>query len=531
MRQFQYLGRSPVYSTGGMAATSHPLATQTAIAILQNGGNALDAAVAASAVQCVVEPGSTGIGGDCFCLYAPQGRADQIIAYNGSGRAPQAATPEWFAAQGMTAIQRHSPHAVTVPGAVDAWCQLVQDHGTLALSEILAPAITYAREGYPLADRARFDFGLQQRVLQANGTLAQTFLVDGALPQVGTRLRQPLLAHTLAAIAQNGRAGFYGGPIAAEMVEYLRHAGGLHTLEDFEATQGEYVVPISGEFRDYTVHQCPPNSQGVIALLLLNIMASLEREADLLSPQRVHQEIEAGRLAYQDRFCYLSDPAYTDIPLDGLLSADHAAKLRTVIDPTRALDPLPRFTAPSHRDTVYITVVDRDRNACSLINSLFDDFGSGLMTPQSGVVFHSRGMSFSLDSQHPNCIAPGKRPMHTIIPGMVSHKGKVVLSYGVMGGHYQAFGHMQFLCRLLDYGYNIQAAQDLPRFFPEPLTGDVEVEDRLSAQTKTQLIAMGHRLVPPPKPIGGSQAIWIDWTAGVLIGGSDPRKDGCAIGY
>ncbi len=531
MRNFQYPGRSPVHSTEGMAATSHPLATQTAIAMLRKGGNALDAAVAAAAVQCVVEPGSTGIGGDCFCLYAPAGVTDKMIGYNGSGRAPKAATTDWFAEQGITEIERQSPHAITIPGAVDAWCQLVNDYGRLALGDILAPAITYAREGYPLSARVRFDFAAQYSLLQTNPMLAKTFLVGGKLPPIATRLYQPLLAHTLEAIAQKGRAGFYRGAVAEDMLTYLRSQGGLHTPEDFETAHGEYVAPISNQFRRYNIHQCPPNSQGVIALLLLNIMAGFGLEQDVLSTQRIHQEIEAGRLAYQDRYFYVSDPAQTDVPLEWLLSAEHAAELRATIDPTRAIQDLPRFTAPRQRDTVYIAVVDRDRNVCSLINSLFDEFGSGLMAPKSGVVFHNRGMSFSLDPQHPNCIAPGKRPLHTIIPGMVSHNGKVVLSYGVMGGHYQPFGHLQFLTRFFDYGCDIQAAQDLPRFFPDPITGAVEVEERLSKQTQQQLIAMGHLLVPPPKPIGGSQAIWIDWEEGVLSGGSDPRKDGCAIGY
>ena len=355
--------------------------------------------------------------------------------------------------------------------------------------------------------------------------------MDGKLPPVGTRLRQPLLAQTLEAIAHNNRSGFYRGPIAEEMVNDLRSKGGLHTLEDFEMACGEYVTPIAGPFRDYTIHQCPPNGQGIIALLLLNIMAEFELQNDVLAPQRIHQEIEAGRLAYHDRFLYLSDPTHAYIPMDWMLSANHAAELGAAIDPSCALKEIPRFSVPQHRDTVYITVVDRDRNACSLINSLFDEFGSGLMTPKSGVVFHNRGMSFSLDPNHPNCIAPGKRPMHTIIPGMVSNNGQVVLSYGVMGGHYQPFGHMQFLTRLFDYGYDIQSAQDLPRFFPDPETGAVEVESGISEHTKQQLIAMGHSLVPPTKPIGGSQAIWIDWTEEVLRGGSDPRKDGCAIGY
>ena len=513
-----------------MAATSNPLSTLVAIDVLKGGGNAMDAAIAACATQCVVEPESTGIGGDCFCLYAPGG-SDRITAFNGSGRAPMAATPEWFAEQGITAIERQSPHAVTIPSAVDGWDRLLSAHGTKDLGELLQPAIRYARAGYPVASRVSIDFASQIDIIRDDKNLSSVFLKGGKTPAAGSLHRQPELANTLEAIARNGRDAFYTGEIAENIVTYLRSKGGLHTLEDFASVEGIFVDPISTDYRGYTVHQCPPNGQGVIALLLLNIMGGIEVGDDPLSPERMHLEIEAGRLAYHDRAAYLADPAQTDIPVDWLLSREHADALRKEISAAKAMTKLPDILRPEHKDTVYITVVDKDRNACSFINTLYFNFGSGLMAPETGVVLHNRGMSFSLDPGHPNCIAPGKRPMHTIIPGMVSKGGKAVMSYGVMGGEYQAYGHMQFLSRMFDFGLDIQEAQDLPRVFPDPQSGEVQAESGLPEAVADALRAKGHTLVAPAKPIGGSQAIWIDWDEGVLTGGSDPRKDGCALGY
>jgi len=291
------------------------------------------------------------------------------------------------------------------------------------------------------------------------------------------------------------------------------------------------VEPISTEFRGYQVWQCPPNGQGVIALQLLNIASGFDTSLDPLSAERLHLEIEAGRLAYQDRSFYVADPTQADVPVDAMLSAEHADTLRAAIDPERAMTDLPQPTLPNNKSTVYITVVDKDRNACSFINTLFHNFGAALMAPKSGVVFTNRAQGFVIEPGHPNCIAPGKRPMHTIIPGMVTKGGQTVMSYGVMGGHYQAYGHMHFLTRFLDYGMDIQEAQDAPRIFPEPGEAGVQMEGTVPADVVAKLEAMGHKRTAPPKPIGGSQAIWIDHERGILTGGSDPRKDGCAIGY
>ena len=529
MRNFELPGRSPVMATNGMAATSHALATETAVSILRQGGNAMDAAIAACAVQCVVEPGSTGVGGDCFALYAAAGSPD-IIAFNGSGRAPAAATPERFAELGMDRIPQQSPHAVTIPGAVDAWTQLHRDHGRLDFADLLQPAIGFAENGYPVTPRTQRDWAEQSELLAADPNTRAVFLPGGQAPAVGDIHDQTALAGTLRRIAEQGRAGFYEGPVAEDIVRYLEGLGGLHTLADFAAAAGEYVTPISSDFRDYRVSECPPNGQGIIALLILNILQGFDIDPDPLSPARIHLEIEATRMAYGHRDALLADPAQAEVPVRELLSEEHAAKLRRQIDPQRAQAFSPSILPRVNADTVYLCVVDRDGNAASFINSIFHPYGSGLLAPESGVLLHCRGQSFELDADHPNAIAPGKRPMHTIIPGMLSQGGRVRMPFGVMGGHYQALGHAQFLTRLIDYGCDVQEAMDLPRFFPGSPTS-VEVEGAVPARTVEALRGMGHNIVPPARPIGGSQAIRIDHERGVLIGGSDPRKDGCALGY
>jgi gamma-glutamyltranspeptidase/glutathione hydrolase len=512
-----------------MACTSHPLSSQTAIDILKDGGNALDAAVAACAVQCVVEPQATGIGGDCFCLYWPAG-AERPIAYNGSGRAPAAATAELYASQGIGAIARTSPHAVTIPGAVEAWDRLVADHGRKSLNELLLPAIAYARDGYPLAPRVRFDFEKQIEMLRGSPAASRIFLRDGAVPPTGAVQRQPELAATLAAIGERGREAFYLGEIAAGMTATLAALGGFHTEEDFAAHRGEYVEPVSSEFRGYRIWECPPNGQGVIALLLLNMLSEAPLWSGPLDPERVHLEIEAARLAYRARDLHLADPAFASVPVSELLSLAYARQLLASIDPAKARPPAPEPALP-RSSTVTITIVDEERNACSFINSLFTPFGSGIMTEKSGIMMNNRAQGFSLDAASPNCIAPGKRPLHTIIPGLASKDARPVMPFGVMGAAYQAFGHAQFLTRLLDYGLDIQDAMDCPRFFPDPETGKVEAESGIPAGTLAALRARGHDTIAASRPIGGAQAIWIDWVEGVLTGGSDPRKDGCAIGY
>ncbi len=535
MRNFQLPGRSPIYAANGMAATSHPLATGTAIQILTRGGNAMDAAVAACAVQGVVEPQSTGIGGDCFALYARGGQGP-VVAYNGSGRAPLAATAGWYKAQGIDRIDARSAHAVTIPGAVDAWARLADDFGSMGLDELLRPAIRFARDGYPVYPRVAFDWQRNRDTLSGDRTTAALYLPGGIPPAAGDMHAQPLLAKTLSRIAESGRDGFYRGAVAEDMVTYLQGIGGLHTLDDFENAFGEYVDPISTQYRGHEVFECPPNGQGLAALIMLNMLSSFNPAGgDPLSADRLHLEIEAARLAYRERDRYITDPDAEDVPVAELLSDEHTRRLRAFISRETAMQHLPRIDLPeanfaSHGDTVYLCVVDGDNNAVSMINSIYTSFGSGLTEPASGVLLQNRGVSFSLDPEHVNCISPGKRPLHTIIPGMLAKQGKVVMPFGVMGGQYQAAGHVYLLRNLLDFGLDIQEAIDLARVFPLP-EGDVEVEDGIPERVRDELSRRGHRLIRPEAPIGGGQAIWIDYERGVLIGGSDPRKDGCALGY
>ncbi|MDH3661840.1 MAG: gamma-glutamyltransferase [Alphaproteobacteria bacterium] len=529
MRDLERPGRSPVHAAHGMACTSHPLSTQTAIDVLKSGGNAMDAAVAACAVQCVVEPGSTGIGGDCFCIYAREGSSD-LVAFNGSGKAPAAASVDWYRQNGFYEIERNTPHSVTVPGAVDAWETLIRDHGRRSLGELLQPAIGYAQGGYPISSRVHTDFATAEALLSKDETASRIFLPDGRVPEIGQMHRQPELARTLEQIAENGRDAFYSGEVMEDILAYLQSRGGLHIEEDFSNVRGDYVQPISTAFRGYRVHECPPNGQGVIALLLLNIMSEIEAGDHPINLERIHQEIEACRLAYRARNLYVGDPVFSDIPVDGLLSQAYATQLREKIDPMRANEK-PEPGMPIHEETVYITVVDKDRNACSFINTLFSGFGSGLVAPKSGVVLHNRGCGFDLDPESPNRIEGKKRPLHTIIPGMITKDERTVMSFGVMGGQYQSMGHMQFLTAFFDYCMDIQEAMDRPRFMVQPFEGSVEMEGAVPEDIRAELRRRGHRLVAPSKPIGGSQAIWIDWDEGVLTGGSDPRKDGAAMGY
>ena len=528
MRDFQLPGRSPIRVTEAAAATSHPLATLTAIEIMRQGGNAIDAAVAAAAVLAVVEPQSTGIGGDCFVLYAPRG-GPEVIAFNGSGCSPRAATYEWYSEHGFSEFPKYGPHTVTIPGAIDAWARIVADHGTRELGALLQPAIGFAEDGYVVMDRVAFDWDLTAERLAGDPQAARIFLPQGRAPRPGERHRQPELAATLRAVAAAGRDGFYKGAIAEDMVGHLKALGGLHDLEDFAKAAGEYVRPVSTSYRGTDIYQMPPNNQGLTALIMLNILSGFELAGrDPMGADRLHLEIEAGRLAYRDRNALIADPAHVDVPVARILSAAHAGDLRSLIDPDRAMVKLPP-SAMQRSETVYLSVVDRDRNAVSFINSIYHSFGSTLVAPRSGVVLQNRGASFRLDPSHPNVIAPAKRPMHTIMPGMAMRAGRALMPFGVMGGDYQPFGHVHLLTNILDYAMDPQSALDSARVFYD--AGAVEAERGIPAGAIAGLLAKGHRIVIPAEPHGGGQAILIDWEAGTLTAGSDPRKDGCALGW
>jgi len=528
MRNFDMPGRSAAYGSNGMAATSHPRATLAALDILRAGGNAVDAAVAAIAVHSVVEPAMTGIGGDCFALYAPAG--GDMVAYNGSGRACGGATTQWYLENGITEIAPDSAHAVTVPGAVEAWSRLVQDHGTKEFGDLLTTAIELAETGYPIQPRVAYDWARFEAKLNANEPIRRKFLNDGRLFKAGDIFRQPELAATLRAIASQGADGFYKGPVAAAMVATLNQFGGLHTLDDFAAVQGEYGSPISTTYRGYEVLECPPNGQGFIALIMLNILEGFDLAGlDPSGSQRLHLEIEAGRLGFMRRDRFFGGHDQSAEHLESYLAKDYADRQRALIGTGRAMSPSEVSALPAQSDTVYLTVVDRDANAVSFINSLFRPFGSGLLCDKTGVMFHDRGSLFVVDENSGNTIEPGKRPYHTILPGMLAQNGRAVMPFGVMGGQYQPFGHAHLLTNILDYGFDVQQALDHPRVFYQDDT--VLAESGISAEAVAGLEALGHVVTPALAPHGGGQAIWIDWDRGVFIGGSDPRKDGCALGY
>lgn len=529
MRDLHFPGRSPVHAVNGLCATSQPLAAEAAISILRAGGNAVDAAIAASAALCVIEPYNTGIGGDCFVLLSKKG-GEEVIGLNGSGRAPAALSLEKLKAQGVESIALNSVHAVTVPGAVDAWARLLDDHGTMDLAEVLAPAIRFAEEGFAVAPRIAMEWQFLEGHLAHDSDAVTQLLRDGKGPEAGDKFHFPVLAETLKRIARDGRKGFYEGPVAEDMVRKLQAKGGFHTLEDFAANAPSYVTPIKTSYQGHEIHEIPPNGQGITALLMLNILARQDMASlDPYGAARFHFEMEAARLAYDARDRHVADPDFAPVPVEKLLSDKMADELSARIDPDKRIGNLSGLRDPLNRDTVYLTVVDRDLNAVSFINSLFFGFGSGILAPGSGVVFQNRGSGFVMEEGHPNCIAGGKRPLHTIIPAMMTHEGKTVMPFGVMGGAYQACGHAHVVMDVLDYGKDVQEALDSPRAFPGAEA--LDVERGLSGEAKAGLEARGHKLQETFLPHGGGQAIFIDHARGTMMGGSDPRKDGAAVGY
>ncbi|MVS98956.1 gamma-glutamyltransferase [Devosia marina] len=520
-------GRSAALGENGMAATSHPLATMAAIDILRAGGNAMDAALAAVAVQCVVEPAMTGIGGDCFAIVASAGKAP--TAFNGSGRAPRRISAEQLRAQGMTQIDAGSPHAVTVPGAVDAWCHLSEAYGSMGLDRLLQPAINLAEKGYRVTGRVALDWARYKSTVAADADAAGCYLQDGTPPRTGDIFTHPQLAETLRRVAKEGRTGFYEGPVAEEVVSRLNAMGGTHELADFADHGGNFVEPIAAKFRGYDVLECPPNGQGLAALVMLRILDGFDLSDGAISEaDRVHLLAEASNAAYTLRDLLISDPATMPMPVDDILSDGFIEGLRSRIALDRVQPPA-IWSEAMHRDTVYLTVVDKDRNVVSLINSLFNAFGSGILAPNSGVLLQNRGSGFSLVEGHPNELAPDKRPLHTIIPALVMKDGRPLVPFGVMGGQFQPVGHAHFLSHMFDRGYDPQRANEVPRSFA--FNGTLTLEAGFGDAVRADLERRGHQVAWASDPIGGCQAIYIDHQRGLLIGGSDHRKDGLALGY
>ncbi|MCB1883429.1 MAG: gamma-glutamyltransferase family protein [Geminicoccaceae bacterium] len=528
MRDFQLPGRSAAYGAQGMAATSHPEATRTALAVLEGGGNAVDAAVAASALLGVVEPAMTGFGGDLFCLVGEAG--GEVTALASAGWAPEGASVDACRALGIEEIAQGSPHAVTVPGYVAGIEALLGRHGSRTLDELLRPAIRAAEEGFVVTPRVACDWATAEAHLNANAAARAAYLPGGRAPREGERHELPALARTLRRIAGLGGRDVYAGGIAEAMLETLRGLGGVHTAADFADFRPRWETPIRGRFRGFEIVECPPPGQGVVALLMMQVLDALDLDGlDPSGAERYHLEAEATRIAFALRDRHLADPDHAALPLARILSPAFAAECAGMIDPGRAAAKVdPPLLAP-HPDTVYLTVVDRDRTVCSFICSLFDGFGSGLACPETGILFHSRGKAFRLDPGHPNTLVPRKRPMHTIIPGLALKDGEPSIGFGVMGAHYQPVGQAHVLTNMLVYGMDPQAALDHPRAMGYP--DGLQVERGVRPGVVEALAGMGHAVRPADGPLGGGQVIRIDRANGVLVGGTDPRKDGVALGH
>ena len=485
----------------------------------------MDAAIAGAVLLGFCEPQMTGLGGDCFVLFSPAG-SDDIKALNGSGHAPRQACADTLREQGHQTVPVASAHAVSVPGAVGAFCQLSQDWGALGLERVLAPAIHYAEAGVPVAPRVALDWHKDQSRLQSNGL--KFFLPAGSAPEAGQMFRAPGQAEVLRRIAKNGAKAFYEGEVADDMLHTLQEMGGVHQADDFTSEKPDYTTPISGDYKGTELVEHPPNTQGATAILMLNMLSHFDLSGlDPFGPKRTHIETEIAKLAYNARNRFIADPRYMGSE-DYLTDPKTATALAALVNPSSVIQSVDQITEKVHKDTIYITVVDKDRMAVSLIYSIFNGFGSGIASEKFGILFQNRGAGFNLTPGHPNELGGGKRPMHTIIPGMLRQNKRVTMPFGVMGGQYQSNGHTRFVSNIVDFGMDPQSAIDGPRSFFE--NGALNLETGYDQKTAADLTALGHNVVWADAAIGGAQAINCH-ASGVLEGASDPRKDGCALGY
>ncbi len=533
--------RSVVLARNGIIATSQPLASAAGLAVLQQGGNAIDAAVTAAAVLSVVEPTMNGIGGDLFALvYDPKTKS--VRALNASGRAPAAATVEEFKRRNLQSIPYRGELSVSVPGVVDGWHELLSKHGTITLERALQPAIRYARDGYAVSEIIAYQWKDQESTLSRDPAAAATFLVDGKAPHTGDVFKNTKLAASLEQIAKGGRDAFYRGTLAKAIADDMQRRKGLLTAADLAAHKSDWTEPIATNYRGYDVLEFGPNTQGVVALEMLNILEGFDLKAlGHNSAAYLHLLVEAKKIAFADRDAWLADPATT--PPDALkkmLSKQYAAERRKEIDRERAArdykplsiggaSPAGEDRPIAHGDTIYLTAADKDGNVVSLIQSIYEAFGAGIVAGDTGITLHNRGSLFSLRDGHPNLLAPGKRPFHTLVPAMVMKDGRPWLSFGVMGGDMQPQGHVQVLLNLIEFGMNVQEAGEAPRF--RHSAQNLMIESAISPEARFGLDARGHRLTSAVGSFGGFQGILFDHRTGVMMGGSDPRKDGLAIGW
>jgi len=535
--------RSPVVALNGIVATSQPLASQVGLEVLKAGGNAIDAAIAANAMLGVVEPSNCGIGGDLFAVIW-DAKTRKLYGLNGSGRSPYAMSAEVLNERGLDSIPSRGPLAWSVPGCVDGWDQLLKRFGTKSLRELLAPAIGYAEQGFPVSEIISADWVEDEAMIRERPSMAATYLVDGRAPRPAEVFKNPALAATYRLLAKGGRDTFYRGEIARRIVAYSEKVGGLFAMRDFEEHSSTWVEPVSATYRGYAVWELPPNGQGIAVLEMLNLLEGYDlKSLGHNSAEYLHLLIEAKKLAFADRARYYADPEMAQVPVARLISKEYAERQRARIDMNHAAAVVPAgdpFTVGGG-DTIYLTVVDKHRNAISLIQSIFSGWGSGEVPDNMGFALQNRGRSFSLNPEHPNFVQPHKRPFHTIIPAFVTKDGKPFFSFGVMGGDQQPQGHVQVLCNLLDFGMNVQEAGDAARFShsgsQDPTGGEmteggqVALESGIGAEVRRALAAKGHNIVRQTGGFGGYQGILIDPETGVLHGATEARKDGCAVGY
>ncbi len=537
-----HASRSEVIAPHGMAATSQPLATQVALDVLKAGGSAVDAAIAANAALGLMEPTGCGIGGDLFAIVW-DAEKQELAGLNASGRAPALMTIDYFREQGMDAIPPLGPLPVSVPGTVDGWFELHGRYGRLPMAEILAPAIRYAREGFPVSEVIAYYLASNRPYVEKYPGFAETYMPDGDTPGKGETFRNPRLAKTYEMIAEGGRDVFYKGKIAKVIDAFMKEQGGLLRYEDLANHRSEWVDPVSTNYRGWDVYELPPSGQGIAALQILNILEAYDIGAmGFGSAEYIHLFVEAKKLAYEDRARYYADMDFADVPVDKLISKDYAAERRELISMKQAAKSLPAGDAKLEEgDTIYLTVADRDGNMVSLIQSNFRGLGSGMIPTDLGFMLQDRAELFSLDPDHGNALEPGKRPFHTIIPAFVMKDGEPLMSLGVMGGSMQPQGHVQIIVNMVDFGMNLQEAGDAARVrhggssqpTGERMTdgGTVYLERGFSDRARKALEALGHKLGDSDGSFGGYQAILRDSEQGVYYGASEVRKDGQAAGY
>ena len=535
--------RSEILAKNGMAATSQPLATQAALRILQQGGSAMDAAIAANAVLGLVEPASCGIGGDIFAIVW-DAKTEKLYGFNGSGRSPKSLSIDYFMDRGMKEIPLFGPLSISTPGTVDGWFMMHEKFGKLPMSDILAPAIQYGREGFPVTEVIAYEMATNYQNKVDFPGFAETYLRNGRPPQKGEVFINADLANTYETIAKEGRDAFYKGSIARTIADYMKKHGGFLSYEDLAEHSGEWVEPLSTNYRGYDVWELPPNGQGTAALQMLNILEGYDlKSMGFGSAEYLHVLTEAKKLAYEDRAKFYADPDFSKLPIEELLSKEYAAERSQLINPTQAARTYPAGDLEIETgNTTYLTVADKDGNMVSLIQSIYFEYASGMVPNGLGFVLQNRGQMFNVqDRGHANALEPGKRPFHTIIPAFITKDGKPWVSFGLMGGAVQPQGHAQIVVNLIDFGMNLQEAGDAPRMrhvgSSQPTGskmtngGTLNLESGLSYKTIRELRKMGHRIGTGVGIYGGYQAIGFDITRKVYAGASESRKDGQAAGY